>query len=606
MKKQLLVISAITLLGLHTKAQTILGVDVSSYQGNPTWTSVKSAGFSFAYAKATEGDNLVDGSYAYNMAHIAAAGLKMGSYHFCDPIDDTYQQDAAYFLKTAKAYINSCNMPPMLDVEDTPGDAALSTMGGTALTAWVVGWCQTIKDSTGITPVIYTDGSYAALMQAGATKYGLWIATVSGSPTIGPTSTGSWSTWEFNQYSWTGTVSGISGQVDEDVFNGNAAAFAAITPCSSVTANFIASQQTGCVDMTVNFTDKSTTTTGTLSGWKWTFQGGTPGTATTQNATVTYNTAGTYYVKEVVTSTTGKDSVTVSGYIHVIPTGTLPLSETFQSATFPPTGWTMNYPVAGDSAWELCKTDGFSSTQCMYFPANCGQTVNIAGQRQQIYTPDYSFASVTNAGLTFEVAYEPSNLTSTPAYSDTLVIYSSTDCGSTWKQIYSKGGATLCTTGSTTGANTDVNGSGCFVPPAGTTTWRKDSIALSSLNGQANVMFSFESRSGWGNIYYLDNINITSAGLTSLQDVVNNENVKVFPNPNNGTFTIEVNGESSNDKVQVGVYDLLGQQVYLQQTEMNSSLQVDLGNKASGIYFYRIMSATGDKLIAVGKVMVQK
>lgn len=607
MKKQLLFISVSLFFCFAVNAQTIKGIDVSSYQGTPNWTSVKgdAAGYVFAYAKATESISIADGSFVSNMTNGTAAGMKMGAYHFCNPIQNSASSEATYFLSIAKKYITSCNMPPMLDVEDTPGESALSTMGGAALTAWVVDWCQAVQTATGIAPVIYTDGSYAALMQAAATKYGLWIATVSGNPATPPSTTGSWSTWVFNQYSWTGTVAGISGSVDLDVFNGNTAAFNALVPCTPVTAAFTSNIKTGCVGMTVNFTDKSTTTTGTLSGWKWTFQGGTPSTSTSQNPTVTYNTAGTYYVKEVVTSTTGKDSVTESGYIHVIPSGTLPLSETFQSSTFPPTGWTMNYPVATDSAWELCTSDGFSSTQCMYFPGNCGQTVNIAGQRQQIYTPSFDFSSVVNAGLTFEVAYEPSNTTSTPAYSDTLVIYSSTDCGNTWKQIYSKGGMTLCTTGSTTSAKTDVNGAGCFVPPAGTSTWRKDSIGLASLNGQSSVMFSIESRSGWGNIYYIDNINISAPGLTSVDNIVDNTDVKVFPNPNGGAFTVEVNSEN-NEKVQVGVYDLLGQQVYLHEAETNVPLSVELGVKASGVYFYRVMNESGDKLIAIGKVVIQK
>ncbi len=132
MRKQLLIISALGLLGLKADSQTILGIDVSSYQGNPTWSSVKSAGYTFAYAKATEGDNLTDGSFVYNMTNGTAAGVVMGAYHFCDPIDDAASADATYFLSVAQKYITNCGMPPMLDVEDTPGDAALSTMGGAA------------------------------------------------------------------------------------------------------------------------------------------------------------------------------------------------------------------------------------------------------------------------------------------------------------------------------------------------------------------------------------------------------------------------------------------------------------------------------------------
>jgi GH25 family lysozyme M1 (1,4-beta-N-acetylmuramidase) len=610
MKKQILTVSLISVLGLSANAQTILGIDVSSYQGNPNWTSVKSDPnkYQFAYAKATESTSIADASFASNMTNGMAAGLKMGAYHFCNPIANSASSEATYFLSKAKNYCTNCNMPPMLDVEDSPGESALSTMGGAALTTWVVAWCTAVQNATGIAPIIYTSGSYAKLMQSAATKYGLWIATVSNNPATPPSTTGSWSTWVLNQYSWTGSVSGISGSVDQDVFNGNQAAFNALVPCNPVVPAFTSNITTGCPGMTVNFTDKSTST-GTVNAWRWEFQGGTPSSSKVQNPSgIVYSTPGTYYVKEVVNSTTGHDSVTVNSYIHVISTGTLPLSETFQASTFPPSGWLLNYPSAGDSAWQLCTLTGYSSTQCMYFPANCGNSGNISGERQQIYTPDYSFAGVTNAGMTFDVAYEPSNLTSTPKYSDTLVVYYSTDCGNSWTQIYSKGGATLCTTGSTTGAGTDVvtmSRGSCFEPPS-TSAWRKDSIGLSALNGLSNVMFSFENRSGWGNIIYLDNINITSASLTGMQNLVDNTDVKVYPNPNNGSFTMKIeNGQMQNEQVRVAIYNLLGEQVYNETATFNSQLSINLGVKASGVYFYRIMNEGGDRLVSEGKVMVQ-
>jgi|GEM_PF-1079057 GH25 family lysozyme M1 (1,4-beta-N-acetylmuramidase) len=608
MKKQLLFISALAISSLPfgsrngLKAQSVYGIDISSYQGSPNWTSVKAdpKGYVFAYAKSSESISIADGSFVYNMTNGKAAGMKMGAYHFCNPVQNSAHSEVLYFLSIARKYISSCYMPPMLDVEDTPGESALSTMGGAALTAWVADWCQEVEDSTGIAPIIYTDGSYAALMQSAATKFKLWIATDSGNPATAPSTTGSWPTWIFNQYSWTGTVSGISGSVDLDVFNGNITAFDALVPCSPVQVNFTSNVQTGCAGMSVNFTDL-TTSTGTLNAWRWDFQGGTPSSAKVQNPSgIVYNTPGTYYVKEVVNSTTGHDSVTVTGYIHVLSgtTQSLPLSETFQSATFPPTGWTLNFPVATDSAWQLATTVGYSSTQCMYFPANCGNVSNISGQRQQIYSPAYSFTGVTNAEMSFDVAYEPSSTTS----GDTLAVYYSTDCGGTWHNIYLKGGGTLCTTGSTTGKGTDVvteSRGTCFVPP-NTSAWRRDSINLSAINNQSNVMFSFESRSGWGNIIYVDNINVPST-LTAVQNISESNDVRIYPNPNNGSFSISITGDL-NEKAEVEVFDMLGQQVYHAPVSIGVT-QMNIDARA-GIYFVRVMTESGS-LISQGRLVVQ-
>ncbi|EEF59098.1 GH25 family lysozyme, partial [Pedosphaera parvula] len=60
-------------------AQRPHGIDVSSYQGTPNWTSVKNCGWTFAWAKATEGVSITDGSYRYNINNGKAAGVYMGA-----------------------------------------------------------------------------------------------------------------------------------------------------------------------------------------------------------------------------------------------------------------------------------------------------------------------------------------------------------------------------------------------------------------------------------------------------------------------------------------------------------------------------------------------
>ncbi|MGP8216929.1 MAG: GH25 family lysozyme [Bacteroidia bacterium] len=612
MKKQLLFISAFAFFGMGANAQNILGTDVYHGDDPITYSQVLSGGYAFAWHKATQGTTYTDPDFAGDMASGEAAGVYMGAYDFATPESNTAAQEADYFLSVAKSYIKACELPPALDLEDPSGGPALSSDFTSAqLTAWVQEWMDTIQKMTGITPVLYTDGNYANYLGSSLNKYPLWIATVSGSPGTVPSSDLKvWTTWTFNQYSWTATIPGIpssNGAADADAFNGDTAAFKTFLGCitSPVTVYFTSNVTSGCPGMTVNFTDKSTST-GTITGWKWRFPGGSPSSSTAQNPTVTYSSSGTYNVTEVVTSTTGVDSITSVAYINVIASGTLPLAEDFSSSTFPPTGWTLNIPVAGDSTWELCPTTGYNSTQCMYFPANCGNASDIAGERQQIYTPVYSFAGVTNAEMSFEVAYEPSDLTSTPAYSDTLVVYYSTDCASTWTQIYSKGGATLCTTGSTTSVGTDVvdnyeSRGDCFVPP-NDAAWRKDSISLSALNGDASVMFSFECRSGWGNIMYLDNINISTGTITSIPNLVSSDDVKVYPNPNNGSFKIQSSVISS--QLSVEIYDAFGQLVYHAPVAPGIT-QVNLDNKAVGVYFYRVITETDGRLISEGKLMIQ-
>jgi len=614
MQKRLLCILIACISFLFTNAQTIFGVDVSSYEGTINWTQVKGGGYTFAFAKATEGVGLTDSYFVGNETNGTAAGVVMGAYHFAHPENNTATSEANYFLSVAGPYIKTCYLPPVLDLEDPPSGPSLSSYFTAAqLTAWVQTWMTTVKNATGIAPIIYIGPSNASFVDSALNIYGLWIDDYNSNPANPPPNIGVWKNWNFKQYSWTGTIPGISGtnNVDQDVFHGSMNQFNTLIGCNAVLAGFTSNIKSVCPGSSVTFTDQSTTT-GTLSAWQWTFAGGNPATSTSQNPVVTYNTPGVYSVKEVVTSSVGKDSITFSTYINVVSSGTLPLIENFQSSTFPPTGWYLNLPTPNDSMWELCTTKGYSSTQCMYFPANCGQTVNIAGQRQQIYTPVYSFATAKNAQISFDVAYEPSNLTSTPKYSDTLVVYYSTDCGNTWTNIYSKGGATLCTTGSTTGAGTDTAGShghGCFEPPSNSA-WRKDSVSLASLYGQTSVMFSFESRSGWGNIIYLDNINVTAPGLTGIANITNNNDVKIFPNPSIGVFNLVVNNYEPIMDYTISIYDLLGQQVYSASLntlpQITQGFPINLGNKTNGMYFYRIANTTGDDIVAEGKLVLQK
>jgi M6 family metalloprotease-like protein len=79
-------------------------------------------------------------------------------------------------------------------------------------------------------------------------------------------------------------------------------------------ADFTASATTINEGQNVTFTD---TSTGNPTSWDWTFAGGTPGTSTAQNPTITYNTAGTYTVTLIATNSSGSDTETKVNYITV-------------------------------------------------------------------------------------------------------------------------------------------------------------------------------------------------------------------------------------------------------------------------------------------------
>jgi PKD repeat protein len=120
-------------------------------------------------------------------------------------------------------------------------------------------------------------------------------------------------------------------------------------------ANFSGNPTTVLVGNSVAFTDLSTNTP---TSWAWTFTGGTPGTSTTQNPTVTYSTVGTYTVSLTATNASGSDNETKTAYITVVNSIPDEIAEglDYTGSTFTKTGnanWakvTDVYYNGGDSA----------------------------------------------------------------------------------------------------------------------------------------------------------------------------------------------------------------------------------------------------------------
>jgi hypothetical protein len=87
--------------------------------------------------------------------------------------------------------------------------------------------------------------------------------------------------------------------------------------------------------------------------------------------------------------------------------------------------------------------------------------------------------------------------------------------------------------------------------------------------------------------------------------------VVLFPNPNNGQFTLEVKREvpiaiGIRTKSAVEVYNMLGQIIYSTSLSINNStFNINLGSQPNGVYLYRVLTETGS-LVSDGKFIIQK
>jgi GH25 family lysozyme M1 (1,4-beta-N-acetylmuramidase) len=193
------------------------GVDVSSYQGSPNWTSVYNAGIRFVYAKATEGTTYTN-PYLSSQTAATNSSIVVGVYHFARFNSATAEAD--HFYNAAPGKMKNGFLRPALDVEVAPP----SGWSKTDVSNWVNNFGNRLSaDSSGASQIIYSSVSYASSwFNSSVTQWGNWMASWNGqnSNTGNPSGTSPWSGWNFWQYTSTGSVSGISGNVDRDVAHG--------------------------------------------------------------------------------------------------------------------------------------------------------------------------------------------------------------------------------------------------------------------------------------------------------------------------------------------------------------------------------------------------
>ncbi|MGW9530523.1 GH25 family lysozyme [Paenibacillus terrae] len=190
------------------------GIDVSHYNGNIDWQQVAAAGKTFAFIKATEGTTYQDNQFLANVQGARDANILVGAYHFLNATTtDGARQEAANFARAIESAGGRLDLPPVLDYENNPKGLTPAQISEVAHA-----FLDEMEKLTGRLPIVYTGNVFASKFDPTFSMYKLWVARYS--TTQKPTAVPAWDNWWAWQYSSTGSVPGIPGNVDLDEFNG--------------------------------------------------------------------------------------------------------------------------------------------------------------------------------------------------------------------------------------------------------------------------------------------------------------------------------------------------------------------------------------------------
>lgn len=177
------------------------GIDVSKWQGVINWTAVAQSGVSFAFIRVGNTRKGIDKYFYYNMLSAQAVGLKTGVYIYSYA---TNVQEAALEAQFVLNAIQNLQIsyPIVWDVED---DVQVNLSADT-LSLMANTFCAIIE-AEGYYPMVYSN-KYWFTKKIGPVYYDKWVAQWGSTCDIADAAI-----W---QYSETGQIAGISGNVDLD------------------------------------------------------------------------------------------------------------------------------------------------------------------------------------------------------------------------------------------------------------------------------------------------------------------------------------------------------------------------------------------------------
>jgi len=196
------------------------GIDVSHHNGVINWNIVPQNQVSFVFCKATQGKQYKDEMMMTNMNELKRLGFIRGVYHFFTFKDVTAAEQVNNFTGCGIDFSQPGTLPPVIDVEWQQSDSLNQYIkdNRAACVKKVKDWLIGVENATGRKPIIYTNSNFWKDYlgnPAGFETYPLWIASYrNDNPALPP----GWNDYSFWQFTASGFVTGINGNVDKNIF----------------------------------------------------------------------------------------------------------------------------------------------------------------------------------------------------------------------------------------------------------------------------------------------------------------------------------------------------------------------------------------------------
>jgi len=319
----------------------------------------------------------------------------------------------------------------------------------------------------------------------------------------------------------------------------------------TLNAEFSADATSIDIGGSVHFTDNSTQGSSAITSWHWTFTGGNPGTFNGHNPpAISYANEGTYNVKLKVGDGSDNDTELKTGYIKV-------------------------------GLVEYCDAEATVTTEEFISKVHL-ESINKSSQSSGYSDFTSEIATITNNNI------ETATVTiDNPYQTDKLYVWIDWNIDGDFDDA----GEQVCNKVATSGSVTFDVSLPSFITEAYNGKKTRMRMRLNDTGNGSN-----ETPCGDNQYGEVEDYTIEISKTTDINNIVA-DNFSIYPNPNNGIFTINTKFSNSNIKIT----NVSGETIYNGVSNQNLNT-IDLSDAKSGVYFVQVSSNEG---ISIKKIIIK-